>query len=609
MKTSIVMVGCPFCKFNILALILILTACSASAQTWHVNANGYTFTLSLATQGEKHVVYRENACAEKYDSVAVEGNYLSFRRLLNGATQWYRVEIADGIMVGRFAHLSGDKQPRPDLSAYKCHITGWSEEAFSITPVVFDINANGYRARLRVDGAGDNFTGRLKFYAFNDALREGLEEEITSIKWDGERLTFTRPGCNQVYCGDVNGAVISGTFTHAGKPYPWSGHRAEVLTNGLSGKTDQAEWRERTRRILYRLMMGRDPAPLSVNVEIVADDLPPIEGSFYSLRDDQPESHPQNYRLTELRLTYTLANWLGGPPIPRVVHAYLAKPTTAPPNGLEKYPLIVAVNGHGGSAWKAFDGGGLFYYGDAFARRGYMVLAVDISHRPLSDRLGYAEWSENGDDPDHGNISHPSIKPAGDKYYTDWEEDGERVWDVMRGIDYAVSRSDVDSSRIAVTGLSMGGEIASYVGALDPRVTLTIPSGFSPDLSVVDLHGNHGCWRWAWADIREYINHSDVLALIAPRPVIVETGAADTVFSNFLPPFAGDKQVIRRARVAGNPLLHFLHPLTHEYRTGEVRYTTVLEPLGPGDLTWQTNGQTATSGRTLFDYVAQFLNF
>jgi dienelactone hydrolase len=555
---------------------------------WHVNANGFRQTFS------------------QFDDLTGDGRQFEFRRSGGGITQWYSVTVEDGIMIGRFSHSADAAKPTDPL-AYKYHITGWNGQAFPTTPAVFDIDANGFRARLRVDKSGDSFVGRYKIYAYRNSPLECAEEEIAVKIWDGQNLAFTRG--IQDYTGQVSGRSVSGTFTHAGDSYPWSGNRAEVLAYGLTPKSDEERqaWQERTRRTLYRLMMAGNPVPLSVNVEILADDLPPISGEPHALRDDDPASYPQDYTLTDLRLTYTLPNWMGGEPIKRVNHAYLARPNTPGP-----HPLVVAVNGHLGSAHKVMDGSTLFWYGDAWARRGYMVLAVDISHRPdadvvrsgsvidLSTYLGYPDIAYPGDDAAHGNGLRASIKPIDDPYYTDWEEDGERVWDVMRAIDYAVSRSDVDAGRIVVTGLSLGGEVAAYVGALDPRVAVTIPSsGPAADLSVFKYLRRVGhCVNWSFADIREYISQSDVLALTAPRPVIIQTGAIDRTYSEFSIPFAGDKQVVGRARAAGGEVVHFLHPLGHEYRAGVVTHTINDE---------QTNGETASDGRTVFDYVKEWL--
>src|SRR5206468_1965888 len=125
-----------------------------------------------------------------------------------------------------------------------------------------------------------------------------------------------------------------------------------------------------------------------------------------------------------------------GPPLKRRVHAYLAVPTTRPPKG-GKFPAVLAVNGHDGSAWKMLNPGDEYYwYGDAFARRGFVVMAVDISHR------------DSGDDPGHGNGPHPAIKASG--FDSDWEQDGERAWDAMRALDQLLARHDVDPRRVLV---------------------------------------------------------------------------------------------------------------------------------------------------------------
>lgn len=50
------------------------------------------------------------------------------------------------------------------------------------------------------------------------------------------------------------------------------------------------------------------------------------------------------------------------------------------------------------------------------------------------------------------------------------------IWDAMRSVDYLVSRSDVDASRIGVAGCSGGGALTTFVGALDPRIKVAIPS-------------------------------------------------------------------------------------------------------------------------------------
>src|SRR6185312_1794391 len=87
-------------------------------------------------------------------------------------------------------------------------------------------------------------------------------------------------------------------------------------------------------------------------------------------------------------------------------------------------PAVLALNGHYGNAWQVLHGDtDLYWYGDAFRRRAFVVLAVDISHRPISDRRQmYSDKYVGG--LEHGNELHPSIKSPG--FDSDWEEDGER---------------------------------------------------------------------------------------------------------------------------------------------------------------------------------------
>jgi len=152
-------------------------------------------------------------------------------------------------------------------------------------------------------------------------------------------------------------------------------------------------------------------------------------------------------------------------------------------------------------------------------------------------------------------------------------------------------------------------------------LALSIPAAFSPDLNVVAHHGNHPCWRWLHADITEYVDTSDFLSLIAPRPVIIETGKADPTYSQFHAPFAADKQVVRRARIAyggetGN-LVHYLHYDRHNYHVGDInpthpselglRIPQVIQPTAQSPLGWQTDGRTYILKGSLFDLISFFL--
>jgi dienelactone hydrolase len=359
--------------------------------------------------------------------------------------------------------------------------------------------------------------------------------------------------------------------------------------------------------------MAGDPAPLSRAVTVVSTSGPVPSKMPAPDRDDDPSAFPQDYTVTEIFLDHTLRDPLGGAPLARRSHGRLFVPAGAPPPG--GFPAVLALNGHTGSSLRMTDPDDVkYWFGDGYARRGFVVLALDVSHRPLEDRRGLYDDFLMGDSPMGGNFTHPAVKSPG--LDSDWEEDGERAWDALRALDYLRSLPQVDAARLVVTGHSMGGEVASYVGALDEGVAVTVASAPSTDFGVMLHHGNHPCWRWLDADVREYLDMSDLHALDAPRALVIETGKADFTYSQMAAPWAGAKQVARRARPAyagvERSFVHYLHYDQHHYHAGDLDPTMPVEqgvrvpgmeaPASPWSLDWQTDG--ATSGSvTLFELI------
>jgi hypothetical protein len=419
--------------------------------------------------------------------------------------RWFNGTIVEGILTGRFSQRDIPDEPLFGDHEYANHVTGWNSnyiDGKDIVPRVYDVFIDGdyrgiagrqCRGLLRLDRTKkDFFIGSLKVYAtgrgnpweieawdprpvtlIHETRGEELEYDLEVTQWDGTNLRFIRrdsiASWTQVYTGQVNGRTISGTFTHSTLPgqFRWNGFRAQVLTYGLVGRSTKGReiWQERTRRQLYHLMMADNPV---ANTKVNSGPVEPPTDIIVTIRDDNPSAHHQNYNITDIWFDYTIQNPYGGPAIVRRSHAKLAVPTTTSNSG--KYPAVLAVNGHSGSAWRMFHPHPgnwfepLYWYADSFARRGFVVLAVDISHRDDSPLYGPpCDWwaprehffcdqpstppYPGGDDPDHGNGPHPSIKMLGFDS-SDWEEDGERSWDVMRALDYLLSLKYVDRKTI-----------------------------------------------------------------------------------------------------------------------------------------------------------------
>jgi hypothetical protein len=121
---------------------------------------------------------------------------------------------------------------------------------------------------------------------------------------------------------------------------------------------------------------------------------------------------------------------------------------------------------------------------------------------------------------------------------------GERLWDCMRCVDYLQTLSYVDKDRIGCAGLSLGGEMAMWLGAMDTRVKATVSAGF---LTMMDqMEANH-CMCWKFDGLRELVDWPDVYALIAPRRLMCQNGLKEPA-NDFTVPLA--KVALKQLRPA-----------------------------------------------------------
>jgi dienelactone hydrolase len=603
--------------------------------TWFVNRGAARFTLTIHLQAG-HLVGTLSPDGTADASRPIEHvtwdadqGQLRFRVEEDGKSSFYAVDVVEGTMAGRFAVDVGGRSGPTDWSTNSGHLMGWRRETFDadLVPRVYDLVIDDGRfVRLRLDRNQSDplaFVGELKLKATTTKGSDGElpAQPILVRRWDGTNLVFELVNGSERdrFTASVNGRNLDGVMVEnrTGIPIKFSGSRTNVLSFGLRTKTGEArrEWQERMRHTLYRLMMGGNPAPLSTAVTVT--DRPLLQDQIGADRDDNGAHWLRQYRLTDVVLDQTIPNPYGTEPLTRRLHGILAVPTTPPPAA--GYSIVLAVNGHGGSAEQHFQSDGYHWYGDAFARRGYVVLALDISHRPLQDNGGLYGWPIDGDSPETGNHAHPAIAAPG--LDSDWSEDGERVWDSMRGIDFLLAQPSVNPNQIIVTGISMGAEVSELVGALDPRVTTVVPAGAPPDLSLMTLHGNHTCWQWVHADATEFVEVSDYLAMTAPRNVLMESGKADFTFSSYALPYAVEKETAWRARIAygadASKFVHYLHSGAHQYRVGDSRddspnpdYIQVPQLTAPPSIRrwsneWQVSGDTVSLDQTLFDYLAR----
>lgn len=157
-------------------------------------------------------------------------------------------------------------------------------------------------------------------------------------------------------------------------------------------------------------------------------------------------------------------------------------------------------------------------------RKGFIVLAIDPVGQ--GERLQYfdPEKEESVIGSSTKEHSYPSVQTAlighsVARYF---------VWDGIRGIDYLISRKEVDSKRIGVHGLSGGGTQTAYISALDDRVAASAPACYITSYRrLMESIGVQDGEQNFYHGIRNGIDHADFLEIRAPKPTLIMANTGD----------------------------------------------------------------------------------
>lgn len=178
-------------------------------------------------------------------------------------------------------------------------------------------------------------------------------------------------------------------------------------------------------------------------------------------------------------------------------------------------PAILFCTGHSGIAYRR-----PLYQQPLLnlVKKGFVVLAFD----PIGqgERLQYYDLEKGesiiGSSTKEHSYPSPQVALIGQsvaRYF---------IWDGIRGIDYLVSRKEVDPERIGVHGLSGGGTQTAYISALDDRVVASAPAGYITSYRrLLESIGVQDGEQNFYHGLLNRIDHADFIQARMPKPTLI----------------------------------------------------------------------------------------
>lgn len=247
-----------------------------------------------------------------------------------------------------------------------------------------------------------------------------------------------------------------------------------------------------------------------------------VRDKFETLLGDRPPLSPLNARVTG-----TIRR--DGYRIEKIVYESFAQHHVTTnlyiPDGKGPFPAVLLFCGHEDAA-KATES----YQKTAilFAKNGFVVFVIDpisqSERHQLTDSTG--KLLTRG-----GTTEHTLINASSNMVGT--SAAAYELWDNVRGLDYLVTRPEVDTTRIGCTGNSGGAIQAIYFAAYDHRIKVIAPCSYLASRErTLELSGPPDGCAIIPGEGAMGLEMVDYLIAAAPKPVLVLAGRFDFIDYN-----------------------------------------------------------------------------
>jgi dienelactone hydrolase len=206
-----------------------------------------------------------------------------------------------------------------------------------------------------------------------------------------------------------------------------------------------------------------------------------------------------------------------------------------PKQGRAPYPVVLALHGHGygvkdivglweDGAERDLPDGYQKDFGVALCQRGFLVAAPEIScFGERQTDFSYPNTLIGQDAPTTCNhTAHLAFHLGGSVIAL-------RAHDARILVNYLETRPDADTHRLGAMGISGGGMHTFFSTCLDKRIRAAVISGYYSTFKDSILAMFHCTCNFA-PGLHVFGEMYDLVGLIAPRPILIESGSYDPIF-------------------------------------------------------------------------------
>lgn len=178
----------------------------------------------------------------------------------------------------------------------------------------------------------------------------------------------------------------------------------------------------------------------------------------------------------------------------------------------EKNPAIIHVSGHSAEAFRSTPYQILILN---LVRKGFIVFAIDP--------VGQGERLQYPDSPGRAPAGSGEHSYVGNQCFIAGASLARYfIWDIIRGVDYLVTRPEVDPKRIGIAGRSGGGTQSAYAMAFDERISAAAPESYITGFRrLLESIGAQDAEQIFFHSLLYGITHADLIEVRAPKPTLI----------------------------------------------------------------------------------------